>query len=175
MEKLTLEGESETAAGVRPVPLRETDCGLPLALSVMEIVPLELPLLCGVNVMLIVQPAPPASEAGQLLVSAKGWFVTMPLMLRLAPPVFVRTTVCTVLVVPTTWPGNVKLDADSETAAGVSPVPLKETDCGLPLALSLMVTPPVELPLVCGVKVTLIEQLVPPGSEAGQLLVSAKG
>ena len=99
----------------------------------------------------------------------------MLLMLRLVPPVFVNVTVWAVLLVPITWPANVKLDVDSETAAGVSPVPLRETDCGLPLALSLMVTPPVALPLVCGVKVTLIVQLAPLASEAGQLLVCAKG
>ena len=72
MEKLKLDGENETAAGVRPVPLSVMDCGLPLALSVMETVPLALPLLWGVKVTLIVQLAPPASEAGQLLVCAKG-------------------------------------------------------------------------------------------------------
>ena len=70
---------------------------------------------------------------------------------------------------------KLKLDGEKETAGGVSPVPLRETDCGLPLALSLMVTPPVALPLVCGVKVTLIVQLAPLASEAGQLLVCAKG
>ena len=72
VKKLKLEGEKETAAGVRPVPPRETDCGLPLASSVMETAPLALPLLWGVKVTLIVQPAPPASEAGQLLVWLKG-------------------------------------------------------------------------------------------------------
>ena len=54
------------------MPLREIECGLPLAASVMETAPLALPLLCGVKVTLIVQLAPPASEAGQLLVCAKG-------------------------------------------------------------------------------------------------------
>ena len=41
-------------------------------MSVMETVPLALPPLWGVNVTLIVQLAPPTSEAGQLLVCAKG-------------------------------------------------------------------------------------------------------
>ena len=67
VEKLKLEGERETAAGVRPVPLRETDCGLPLALSVMGIVPLELPLLCGVKVTLMTQLALGANALPQLL------------------------------------------------------------------------------------------------------------
>ena len=72
VEKPKLEGESETAAGAIPVPLTTTDCGLPLASSVMETAPLALPLLCGVKVTLIVQLAPLASEAGQLLACAKG-------------------------------------------------------------------------------------------------------
>ena len=97
------------------------------------------------------------------------------LMLRLAPPVLVTLTVCVPLVVPITWPEKVKLDADSETAAGVRPIPLSVTDCGLPLALSAMETVPLALPPPCGVKVTLIVQLAPPASEAGQLLVCAKG
>lgn len=67
VEKLRVEGESETAAGVRPVPLRETDCGLPLALSVMETAPLALPLLCGVKVTLITQLALGANVPPQLL------------------------------------------------------------------------------------------------------------
>lgn len=68
-----------------------------------------------------------------------------------------------------------KLEGDKDTAAGVRPVPVKVTDCGLPLALSVMVTPPVALPGLCGVNVTLIVQLALPASDAGQLLVCAKG
>jgi hypothetical protein len=70
---------------------------------------------------------------------------------------------------------KLRLEVLSETVAGATPVPLKATDCGLPAALSEIVTTPLAMPLACGVKETLIEQLAPPASETGQLLVSAKG
>ena len=56
-----------------------------------------------------------------------------------------------------------------------SPLPFNETVCGLPEALSVIVTAPLTVPPACGVKVTLIVQLAPPAREAGQLLVCAKG
>jgi len=94
------------------------------------------------------------------------------LMLMLAPPVLVSVTVC-VVVDPISVVGKVKLEGDREATAGV--VPVNITDCGLPAALSEILTAPLAMPLVCGVNVTLIEQLPPPASEAGQLLVCAKG
>lgn len=94
------------------------------------------------------------------------------LMLMLAPPALVRVTVC-VAVPPISVAGKVKLEGERDATAGV--VPVSATDCGLPLALSVMETAPLKLPLLCGVKVTLIVQLAPPASEAGQLLVCAKG
>lgn len=53
-----------------PVPLRETPCGLPGALSVIERVAVRELMLLGVNVTLIVQLAPAANELPQVLVSA---------------------------------------------------------------------------------------------------------
>ena len=51
------------------------------------------------------------------------------------------------------------------------PVPEKLTVCGLPLALSVMLTAAVRLPLAAGVKVTLIVQLAPAATELPQVLV----
>lgn len=93
-------------------------------------------------------------------------------MFMLAPPLLVSVTVC-VAVEPISVAGKVKLDGDKDAMAGV--VPVSATDCGLPAALSEIVTAPLAMPPACGVKVTLIEQLAPPASETGQLLVSAKG
>ena len=93
-------------------------------------------------------------------------------MFMLAPPLLVSVTVW-VAVEPITVAGKVKLDGDKDAMAGVVPVSAK--DCGLPAALSEIVTAPLAVPLACGVKVTLIEQLAPPASGTGQLLVSAKG
>ena len=94
------------------------------------------------------------------------------LMLMLAPPALVRVTVC-VAVEPISVAGKVRLEGDKDATAGV--VPVSARDCGLPAALSEMVTAPFAVPLTCGVKVTLIVQLAPPTSEAGQLFVCAKG
>jgi hypothetical protein len=54
-----------------PVPERLTVCGLPLALSVMLSEAVRLPLAEGVNLTLIVQLAPAATLAPQLLLCAK--------------------------------------------------------------------------------------------------------
>jgi hypothetical protein len=56
------------AVGPRPVPLRLTVCGLPAALSVMLSVPFWTPVAVGVNVTLMVQLAPAATELPQLFV-----------------------------------------------------------------------------------------------------------
>ena len=60
---------------------------------------------------------------------------------------------------------------------GVVPLPLKVTVCGLPLALSVMDTLALRLPLALGVKVTLIVQEAPAANVLellGQVLVWAK-
>ena len=56
---------------------------------------------------------------------------------------------------------------------GAVPVPLPERlmTCGLPLALSVMVTAPVRVPVAVGVKVTLIVQLFPVATPVPQLFV----
>ena len=70
-------------------------------------------------------------------------------------PLFVRETFCAVLVVDRFWAAKVRL-------AGLMlklmfctwPVPVSETDCGLPLALSVNTTFAVRLPAALGLKVT---------------------
>ena len=91
-----------------PVPLRATDCGLLLALSVMETVALRLPLVVGVKVTLMVQFDPAASvldPVGQVVVWAKSPALVparlMLLMVRAALPLLVSVTVWAALVVLT--------------------------------------------------------------------------
>ncbi len=70
---------------------------------------------------------------------------------------------------------NARLDVERLTVALVLvPVPVRLTDCGLPVALSVTVTAAVRVPLAAGVKVTLIVQLAPAGTELPQVLVWAK-
>jgi hypothetical protein len=53
-------------------------------------------------------------------------------------------------------------------------VPLRLTVCGLPLALSVMLSVPVREPVAVGVKVTLIVQVALAATLVPQLLVWAK-
>lgn len=62
-------------------------------------------------------------------------------------------------------------DASAVEVATVWPVPCKVTLCGLPAALSVMVTAPLRVPLSVGVKVTLTVQLAPMPTVVPQLLV----
>ena len=90
---------------------------------------------------------------------------------RVAPPVLISVTVC-VAVDPTCVSGKVRLDGDRDTAAGVSPVPLSVTDCGLPLKeSSVMVKAPLRTPATVGVKVMLITQLALGANVPPQLLL----
>ena len=54
----------------------------------------------------------------------------------------------------------------------LTPVPVRETDCGLPLALSVIVREPVRVPVVVGANVALMEQLAPALTLPPQVLVS---
>jgi hypothetical protein len=55
-----------------------------------------------------------------------------------------------------------------------APVPESAISCGLPVALSVIVTAPTRLPAAFGVKVTDIWQLLPAASDVLQVLVSPK-
>ncbi len=79
-------------------------------------------------------------------------------MLNEALPLFVSVTFCAPLVVPTSWLLKATLVGERLTA-GPIPVPVKVTLCGLPLALSLMLTAAVRVPVAAGVNVTLMVQL----------------
>lgn len=98
MPKARLVGFKLTPGAV-PVPLRATVCGLPLALSVTEILAVRAPVAVGLKVTLIVQFAPPARVAGlmgQVLVWAKSPGLVplseMLLMVSAAFPLLVSVT-----------------------------------------------------------------------------------
>ena len=115
MPKPRLVGERLTTAAA-PVPERLTVCGLPLALSVMLTEAVRLPLAEGLNVTLIVQLLPAATELPHVLVWAKSLALT-PVSARLVmfsvvPPLFVSVTAWALLVVPSAWLANVMLGGD---------------------------------------------------------------
>ena len=98
-------------------------------------------------------------------------------MVRAALPLLVSVTVRTSLVVLTCWCPKLKLVGLRLTAGAdaVVPEPLKATDCGLPDALSVIVTLALRLPAAVGVKVTLMKQEAPAASSVleplGQVLL----
>lgn len=77
--------------------------------------------------------------------------------------------------VPVVPIGRLFGDTDSTTTAvAETPVPVRLTVCEPVPALSVIVTAPVRVPAAVGVKVTLIEQMLPAAIVPGQVSVSAK-
>ena len=79
MPKVSEVGLRETAGAV-PVPLRVAVWGVPGALSDTDTEAVLVPVVVGVNVTLIVQDAPAASELPQLFIWAKSELL-VPVML----------------------------------------------------------------------------------------------
>jgi hypothetical protein len=161
------------------VPESDTDCGLPLALSAMVSEVVRAPVAEGVNNIAIVHVPPAATEEPQVLFSMKSAGAApdkaMLVMFKAALPVLFSVTVCGELTVSTGSFPNVRLEGEMlATAPVLPPVPERLTDWGLPVALSVRVTAAVRVPLVVGLKVTLIVQLAPAATELPQVLVCAK-
>ena len=97
------------------MPLRETVCGLPDALSVTEIEPFKLPEPPGVKVTVMVQFAPGARVTPQLSDCAKFALAAMLVMLSVAVPELVSVVDRVWLGVPTSWMPKVKLVGEKET------------------------------------------------------------
>jgi hypothetical protein len=122
-----------------PVPVRVTDCGLPLALSVRVRAALRDPAAAGVKVTLIVQLAPTATLDSQLLVCPKalGFVPVMPIlvMLKAASPVLLSVTDWAALVEPTVWLAKVRLGVERlASGAGSSP----PTEAGLSATICIV-------------------------------------
>ena len=80
-------------------------------------------------------------------------------------PPLVKTDDCVALDVPTACPLKVRLAGLKVTLDELAiPVPVKPIVCGLPAALSVTAMLPFRVPVVVGVKVTLIVQLAPAAS-----------
>ncbi len=88
-------------------------------------------------------------------------------------PVFVNVTDCDALVVFTTCPLNVNVPLESDTAAPC-PTPLTAIPCGLPVALSVIATTALRLPIAPAVNVTLIVHIPLAATDPPQLFVCAK-
>jgi hypothetical protein len=149
-----------------------------LVLSVMVNVAVRLKGAVGEKVTLRVQLLPAATEPPQLLDWAKSpEFApdSATLKVKVAFPVLLRVTVCAALDVPTFWLLKVRLVAET-AAMGARAVPVRLTVCGLPAALSAILTEAVrvtEEKAAVGANVTLMVQL-PPVIELPHVLVCAK-
>ena len=160
LPKARLVGERLTRAAVPvPVPERLTVCGLPLALSVMVTEAVRLPLAEGMNVTLIVQLAPAATLAPQLLVCAKSLELApvsaMLVMFSVVPPLFVSVAAWALLVVPRAWLANVMLGGDKFAVGCATPVPDSEMLIVELRALLMIDMVPVTLPPTAGANSTL--------------------
>src|SRR5947209_3370950 len=184
LPKALLVAESVAVGGVTPVPVSDTDCGLPGASSVMVTVAVRALAAVGVNVRLRRQLAPATTVAPFVQVVPAAMAKSpgfeparaMLVMLRVAVPLLVRVTVCTGLVVLRRWSPKARL-VGAKVTAGAMPIPASDTDCGLPGASSVMVTVAVRAPVAAGVKLMLIVQLAPGATEpapVGQVLPAAK-
>ena len=160
-----------------PEPESATDCGLPLALSVMLRAAVRVPLAAGVNKIAMVQ-VPPAATAGLQVSTSVKSVASAPVnvmleMLKLALPVLLRVTTCEVLTMSTaSFPKErlvgERLAAGHRTRSGKAHTlwaagsVVREGDgCGTGSA-------------AVGLKVTLIVQLAPAATLDPQLLVSGK-
>lgn len=166
---VTLDGAAETEKS-SPVPLSGMLCGLPSPLSVMVRAPVIAPAVVGWKVMLMLQLDPAFSEAGQLLVSLKPPLTLIAEIANGSGLLAVSFTVLAPLVVPTTCVPKARLVGESVGAA-IAPLPATLTPCGLPDALSVMLSVPFTAPLACGVNITEMVQFAPAARLAGQLLV----
>jgi hypothetical protein len=105
--------------GVTAVPLSETVCGLPAALSVNVTVPFTLPVVSGARLTLTAQFAPGARVVPQLLVSVKFALAAMLVILSAAVPELVSVISRGSLVWPSTSSPKVRLLAEKETLGDV--------------------------------------------------------
>ena len=89
--------------------------------------PVSVPLAAGLKVTLMVQEPPTAKIMPQVWVWEKSPLIAMPEMIRVAVPVFLRVTLCGLLLVPTGWAPNVREEVEN-VAPGPSPVPARLAD-----------------------------------------------
>lgn len=175
---VSFNGETDAAGPpVVPVPVRLIDCGLPVALSVIEIAAVRVPAALGVNVTLMVQLFAAITAAPQVLVWAKSApFAPVMVILemdKVALPMLNNVTPPAGLVVPTEIVPNEIVEVLKVTEGAV-PTPLSAAVCGLPAALSTTEMAAWRVPGASGLNNTPIVQFVPGASEVPQVLVSVK-
>ena len=166
---LALPAETEKS---QAIPVSETDCGLPLALSVIVSDPVTGPGVvpaAGANVTLTVQLAPTAKLVPHVVVSAKLVEVLGGLVkFNTALPLLVRVTGgCGALVVVNNWPPKARLETEiPRTGALLVPAPVSATWIGWdgPSRASTIFSVADSAPAIDGVKTTPMVQPGAPGA-----------
>lgn len=139
--------------GTVPVPVRDTVCGEPAALSATERVAVKVAVDAGVKDNEMAHEAPAASDSPQALVCAKSAGLAparvMLLMLSVALPVFLSVAVWAALVAPVCAVKLSEAGVSEATGAGIAPR-LAVTLCGALMtmvvdALLELATLPVQL------------------------------
>jgi hypothetical protein len=85
-------------------------------------------------------------------------------------PLLLKVITWLALLVFKAWLANVKLAGDRLTT-GITPVPVRATDCGLALPLSVSVTAATRVPVAAGLNVTVIVHVPFTATDAGHVLV----
>jgi hypothetical protein len=156
-----------------PAPVSVTVCGLFAALSEIVRVPTLVPEAVGSKKTPIVQLVFGGTLFVQSLSKPKSTGLVIVLVIvSETVPVLLTVTVCGNPEVPTYWLGKVTVVGDRPTVTPMPPV--KGTIWGLPMPLSVMLMSAIRVPAAVGVKVTLIVQLPPGGTDVSHVLISAK-
>ena len=164
----TLVGEYVALAGVNvawalPVPDSDTVCGLFVALSVIESVPVRDPVWVGLKVTLIAQLLPAARVLPQLFVCEKSPLVAMLLMSSVALPPLVSVAVFAALFAST-------MTVPNERALGDTLMPVT---CGSTVRLTEV--EPVKLPDMPEMVIALVPKVAEPLAVKVNVLVVAAG
>ena len=154
-----------------PVPVSGTVRGLPLALSVIVMVPVRAPVAVGVNVTLIVQVIPAGSDAPHVFISAKSPELVIEVIFRTRLPLFFSMIVLAgELVVVTSWlPKSKLVGVRTATGAFAVPVPVSVANCGLLGSTSVKTSLADSADATEGVKVTFTVHDIPAGRLAAQV------
>jgi hypothetical protein len=143
-------------------------------LSVTERFAVRAPVAVGLKVTPMLQLAPAARVAPQVVVLAKSPALVpvnaMLVILILAFPVFDNVTVRELLVVLTNCTAKAK-EVGESCAAGPVPVPVRVTDWGVVGSESAILSDAVRVPGAEGRKVTLMVQLFPAATLVPQVFV----
>jgi hypothetical protein len=165
-----------SAPGATPVPVIETSCGVPVALSAIDSEAGSDPATVGLNSTEIVQLAAAASDVVQVV--ADFIYEVAPVPVNPIVPnvtadtlVFFTVTTCAAVVEPTVVEANVSaVGATVTVRAAATPVPVMATSCGVPVALSAMDNDAGSDPATVGLNSTEIVQLAAAASDVVQVV-----